>query len=92
MKTLSVLPKWLSTMRLCEPIVQVIKQHDRVCIVGDGKLGLLIAQLIASRTPTQPVHFGRHEEKLALVEGTRPVVFKSLQDLDESYQQVLPWL
>ena len=70
--------------------MKVIKQQDRVAIVGDGKLGLLVAQMVALQTKTQPVHFGRHQDKLELVEGTRQVLFTSLEDLEDSFKQVLP--
>ncbi len=46
-------------------------------MIGDGKLGLLIAQLLASQGHSV-THLGRHMRKLELVEGTtRHVVTES---------------
>jgi threonine dehydrogenase-like Zn-dependent dehydrogenase len=39
-------------------------------LAGDGRLGLLIAQLLALKAPGRVTHFGRHEDKMALVAGT----------------------
>lgn len=36
---------------------------------GDGKLGLLIAQVLACKRPGQVTLFGRHESKMSLVQG-----------------------
>lgn len=36
---------------------------------GDGKLGLLIAQVLACARPGQVTLFGRHESKMSLVQG-----------------------
>ncbi len=43
-------------------------------LTGDGRLGLLIAQVLALRAPGRVTHFGRHAEKMALVSGTQQVV------------------
>jgi len=40
----------------------------RVAVLGDGKLGLLAAQVVA-RTGARTVLFGRHPEKMAVVRG-----------------------
>lgn len=45
-----------------------ISPDDRVLVVGDGKLGLLIAQTLAV-TNCQLLVLGRHEKKLALLES-----------------------
>ncbi len=53
----------------CEILDQVkIKMDDRVAVLGDGKLGLLVAQVLAAHG-AQVNLFGRHREKLRLVEG-----------------------
>jgi alcohol dehydrogenase len=53
----------------CEILDQVkIKMDDRVAVLGDGKLGLLVAQVLAAHGAR--VHlYGRHREKMCLVEG-----------------------
>jgi alcohol dehydrogenase len=52
----------------CEILEQVkIRKGDRVALLGDGKLGLLIAQVLQAHGAH--VHlFGRHREKMRLVE------------------------
>ena len=67
---------------------QVIKQNDKVAIIGDGKLGLLVAQIIALQTKVPPVHVGRHQDKLDLVEGTTKLVLGPDAKLDDSDKQV----
>ncbi len=42
-----------------------------MAVVGDGKLGLLVAQALAVQGLSSIVHFGKHEAKLRLVQGTR---------------------
>ena len=44
-----------------------IKPTDQVIVIGDGKLGLLCAQVLHTRPCTVTV-LGRHREKLALIE------------------------
>lgn len=46
---------------------EVIKAGDKVCIQGDGKLGLLCAEVIARRTDlgAKPILLGRHAAKVA---------------------------
>jgi len=53
----------------CEILDQVdIPRHEPVAVLGDGKLGLLIAMLLAAYG--YPVRqFGRHAEKLRIAEG-----------------------
>jgi 2-desacetyl-2-hydroxyethyl bacteriochlorophyllide A dehydrogenase len=52
----------------CEILDQVrIKIDERIAVLGDGKLGLLVAQVL--RSHGAQVHlYGRHKEKLKLVE------------------------
>lgn len=60
----------------CEILDQVdLTAHPRVAVLGDGKLGLLIAQVLAAHG-AHVVHYGRHLEKLAIAAafGTEPVV------------------
>jgi threonine dehydrogenase-like Zn-dependent dehydrogenase len=54
----------------CEILDQVkIPQGDRVALLGDGKLGLLVAQVLQAHGAR--VHlFGRHRDKMRLVEKT----------------------
>jgi threonine dehydrogenase-like Zn-dependent dehydrogenase len=52
----------------CEILEQVrIQPTDRVAVIGDGKLGLLCAQVIAS-TGCQLTAIGRHVEKLQILQ------------------------
>lgn len=50
---------------------------------GDGRLGLLIAQVCALQAPGRVTHFGRHMEKMGLVTGTAAQVLSS----DEAAEQ-----
>lgn len=54
----------------CEILDQVkIPKGERVAVLGDGKLGLLVAQVLQAKGAR--VHlFGRHKEKMRLVEPT----------------------
>lgn len=52
----------------CQILEQVhVKTTDRVAVLGDGKLGLLCAQVLAT-TGCDLVAFGRHENKLAILD------------------------
>ena len=48
---------------------QVLQKGDTVAVVGDGKLGLLVAQVLVLEGHTV-THFGKHKHKLSLVSGT----------------------
>ena len=50
--------------------IQVLRAGDRVAVVGDGKLGLLVAQMLVLQRHSV-THFGKHEHKLQLVSGTQ---------------------
>jgi threonine dehydrogenase-like Zn-dependent dehydrogenase len=51
----------------CEILDQVaIGEGTRVALVGDGKLGLLVGQVLAT-TGAEVTAFGRHESKLAIL-------------------------
>ncbi|EIE23546.1 GroES-like protein [Coccomyxa subellipsoidea C-169] len=49
---------------------QVSQKGDKVAVIGDGKLGLLVAQALVVQGHTGLVHFGKHEHKLSLVQGS----------------------
>jgi threonine dehydrogenase-like Zn-dependent dehydrogenase len=52
----------------CQILVQVaIKPTDRVYVLGDGKLGLLCAQVLAAASAADVLAIGRHDDKLALL-------------------------
>ncbi|CAM9102509.1 unnamed protein product, partial [Heterosigma akashiwo] len=69
----------------CEPLAAacrileqgLISPQDQVAILGDGKLGLLIAEVLSRRQqpnstadkPPPVVLFGRHPERMALLQG-----------------------
>jgi len=59
-------------------------------VIGGGKLGLLVAQLIAQQCKTPPVHFGRHQSKLDLVEGTQKLVVGAEEEVPDEQKQVRP--
>ena len=52
----------------CEILDQVeIPRHERIAVLGDGKLGLLVSMLLSAHG--YPVHqFGRHADKLRIAE------------------------
>ncbi len=53
----------------CEVVERVhIQPADRVAVLGDGKLGLLVAQVLAL-TGCDLTAVGRHEDKLAILAG-----------------------
>ncbi len=58
----------------------LISEDQSVCVIGDGKLGLLIAHVLIVSGVKQVFHFGRHREKLDLVEGTTKVQGGKLPD------------
>lgn len=39
-------------------------------VTGDGRLGLLLAQVLAIKAPGRTTHFGKHDGKMQLVKGT----------------------
>jgi len=51
-------------------ILEQVRVNDetRVCVLGDGRLGLLVAQVMAS-TDCSLLVIGRHEEKLSLLKA-----------------------
>lgn len=60
----------------CQVLEQVhIKPTDHVAVLGDGKLGLLCAQVIAAGAPCELTVIGKHDNKLALARerGTRAI-------------------
>ena len=53
----------------CRILEQVeVNERTRVAVVGDGRMGLLIAQVVGTATPAVTL-FGRHEHKLSLARG-----------------------
>lgn len=65
--------------------LQVIGPKDKVAVLGDGKLGLLVAQaLVVLKEVQQLTHFGRHQEKLKLVAGTKQVVVNDATEKENS--------
>jgi threonine dehydrogenase-like Zn-dependent dehydrogenase len=54
------------TAAACRVLEQIaIDDRARVAVLGDGRMGLLVAQVVRSATPAVVV-FGRHEHKLAV--------------------------
>ena len=75
------------------PAPQAIPAGSKVAVIGDGKLGLLVAQVLALQgslkdsTPSIR-HFGRHAEKLQLVKGTDTEVVQDNATIMEKHGQV----
>ncbi|BDA47454.1 probable 2-deoxy-scyllo-inosamine dehydrogenase [Coccomyxa sp. Obi] len=77
---LHVVPEFLTDREACfaEPLAaacriaeqQVIQEGDKVAVIGDGKLGLLVAQVFITQGVKRLVHIGKHREKLSLVQGS----------------------
>lgn len=66
----------------CEILEQVrIAKGESVAVLGDGKLGLLIAQVLAVHG-AKVTQFGRHKHKLAIAAavGVRPVITDKLPE------------
>ena len=77
-------------MPVCSCSLQVISATDRVAVLGDGKLGLLVAQaLVLLKEVKQLTHFGRYQDKLRLVEGTQQVIVDS--KTAQEHNQVVYW-
>lgn len=52
----------------CQILEQVhVRPSDRVCVLGDGKLGLLCAQVLAAASGCELTALGRHPAKLAIL-------------------------
>lgn len=82
---LHVVPDSLSDAEaaFCEPLAaacRIVEQglvergpgaEQRVAVLGDGKLGLLVAQVLALEAPGRVSLFGRHEANMALVSGLK---------------------
>lgn len=67
----------------CQILEQVaVRPTDRVYVLGDGKLGLLCAQVLAS-LPCELLSIGRHPDKLALLQrrGVRTLLVDSVFNL-----------
>jgi threonine dehydrogenase-like Zn-dependent dehydrogenase len=62
------------TQRLGNRPLQVVAPGQSVAVIGDGKLGLLVAQLLLLHGASGLVHFGRHARKLGMVAGSTPHV------------------
>ena len=58
-----------------------LSSTDRVCVLGDGKLGLLVAQALGL-VGCELTAVGRHEAKLAILNG-RGIKTRLLDDLSE---------
>lgn len=65
-----------------------VRSADRVLILGDGRLGLLCAQVLAL-TEGRVTLLGRHPEKMALVAGRGIDTVTSREDLGERFDIVV---
>ena len=86
----------------CEPLsaaYRLVEQHvledaTQVAVIGDGKLGLLVAHVLGHHYRTLPnknykhiVLFGRHERKMELVKKSvdERVVVQDIEDIERRY-------
>ena len=84
----------------CEPLsaaYRLVEQHvledaTQVAVVGDGKLGLLVAHVLGQHVRNSSVKknivlFGRHERKMELVKKSvdERVVVESVEDIERLY-------
>lgn len=75
----------------CEILDQIkLRPTDRVAILGDGKLGLLIAMVLAQH-PCELALVGKHPENMELVRplGVEPVDAASLPAVSRAYDVVI---
>jgi threonine dehydrogenase-like Zn-dependent dehydrogenase len=73
----------------CEVLEQVhVHPSDRVAVLGDGKLGLLVAQVLAL-TGCRLTAIGRHPEKLAILAAKGIPTQVGDKGLDESMDMVV---
>lgn len=88
LRNLHLVPDNISDEEACftEPLAaayriieqNLIKKSDKIAIIGDGKLGLLIAEvMIRQNFPNKVVMIGKHEEKMNLLPENLilPVIF-----------------
>jgi threonine dehydrogenase-like Zn-dependent dehydrogenase len=73
----------------CQVLDQVhVRPTDRVIVLGDGKLGLLVAQVLA-HTGCELTIVGRHEEKLAILAARSIDTRLGTERLERSAQVVV---
>ena len=82
-----------SDTKILPPAFQAIPAGSKVAVIGDGKLGLLVAQVLAlqgslTESKSSIRHFGRHAEKLQLVKGTETEVVQDNDAVKEKHGQV----
>lgn len=58
----------------------LVSENQSICVIGDGKLGCLIAHVLVVSGVKRVVHVGRHREKLDLVEGTTKILDGEMPD------------
>jgi threonine dehydrogenase-like Zn-dependent dehydrogenase len=97
-----LVPDTVSDMEaaFCEPLsaaYRLVEQHvledaTQVAVVGDGKLGLLVAHVLGQHVRNSSVKknivlFGRHERKMELVKKSvdERVVVESVEDIERRY-------
>jgi threonine dehydrogenase-like Zn-dependent dehydrogenase len=66
-----------------------IKPYNTVCVLGDGKMGLLVAQVL-SMTGCKLVSVGKHEEKLSILKrrGIKTKILRSVSE-DRKFDVVI---
>ncbi len=73
----------------CEILEQIdLDEKTSVAVLGDGKLGLLIAQVMRLKTPNVSC-FGRHDNKLERLQNRGIRTFKNNKMKNEKYDVVI---
>ena len=67
-----------------------IKPTDRVCVIGDGKLGLLVAQVL-SLTGCDLLVVGRHADKLMILKMRGIATTIEAESVKEQFDVVVDW-
>lgn len=73
----------------CEIVERIhIRPTDRVCVIGDGKLGLLCAQVLRL-TGCDLLVVGRHQNKLAILERQHVATTTDADSIHEKFDVVV---
>ena len=65
-----------------------VDENTRACVLGDGRLGLLVAEVMAA-TECSLVVIGRHEEKLQLLKAREIPARTSPEGLEKQFDLVI---
>ena len=62
----------------------LVKAEDAVCVIGDGKLGLLIVEVLAQQPLSRLVLIGKHPNKMSLAPNNVERIILS-EDVDKTF-------